>query len=142
VVTFVFGSRSGSYVALALFGTMFALLGGTAAWEIRHRGGSWRTALVVGGALFLGPVALIHVSSTGGFYEAELGSASVAVRYLLWPGATEVPLGSLERIEALPAFKSRWRLHLVTRDGSEYESATSARSVVETAASRLRAVHP
>jgi hypothetical protein len=136
-LTFFFGSRSGSYAALAIFAAIFALVGGVAARELRRRGGSRRAAVFLGAALFWGPLLLIHLTSTGGFYEADLRNRSLTLRYLIWPAGADVPLARILRIEARPAFKGRWRLHLETTDGAEYESATSARAVVESASDRV-----
>jgi hypothetical protein len=139
-LTFVFGSRSGSYAALAFFAAVFALLGGVAAREVRRRAGSYRAAAFLGAALLLGPLLLIHVTSTGGFYEAGVRHQSLELRYLLWPNDTAVPIARILRVEARPAFKGRWRLHLRTTDGTEYESATSTRAVVESAGDRVRSL--
>jgi hypothetical protein len=136
-LTFFFGSRSGSYTALAFFAAIFALVGGVAARELRRRGSSRRPAVLVGALLFVGPLLLIHLTSTGGFYEADVRDRSLTLRYLIWRGEVEVPLTRILRIEARPAFRGRWRLHLRTTDGAEYDSATATRAVVESASDRV-----
>lgn len=136
-LTFFFGSPSGSYAALAIFAAVSALVGGVAARELRRRGGSLPMAALLCAALCLGPLLLIHLTSTGGFYQADVRNSSLALRYLLWPAEIGVPLDRIVHVEARPAFRGRWRLHLRTMDGAEYESATSTRAVAESAGARV-----
>jgi hypothetical protein len=141
-LTLVFGSRDGSVAALLFFAAVFGLVGAAAARELRRRGGTARASVVVGAILILGPVLLIHVSSTGGFYEARVRDGSLRLRYLLWPVVVDVPRAEIIRADARPAFRGRWRLRLQTTDGTEYESATSTRAEVEAAAQRVLRMTP
>ena len=141
-LTLAFGSRGGSVAALVFFAAVFALVGAAAARELRRRGGTARATVVVGATLVLGPILLIHVSSTGGFYEAHVRDGSLGMRYLLWPVEVDVPRAAIVRADARPAFRGRWRLRLQTTDGTEYESATSTRAVVESAAQRVLSMTP
>jgi hypothetical protein len=137
----LFGSPSGSYFALSLFGILFAFLGWGCAREIRQRYpqlGRWKAA-VPGLLLFLGPVALIYWSSLDGFYEAAVEGDELQLHYLL-PGFEDaMPLSEVSRVEAEPAFKTRWRLHITRSTGERYESAPWNRQAVRESQERLRA---
>lgn len=133
-----FGSRLGSWLALAFFILIFLMLA-VACWrEMRRRAPRQRQAArAVAGVIFIVPVALIYASSLNGFYEAEIRSDRLILRYL-FPTEYEVPLGDVATVRASPAFKRRWRLYLVTANGVRYESATADRDVVSAAVERLR----
>ena len=137
---FEFGSRSGSFFAIALFGTLFGAMGLAAALGIRQRIRGVRrvTAAALGLALFVLPVSLIYTSSLGGFYEVEVQEGRLALRYLLPQCATVLPIAEIGEVSAAPAFRGRWRLHIVTRDGRRYESATWHSGPVIEAANCLR----
>jgi hypothetical protein len=134
-----FGSRSGSFFALALFGTVFGLVGVAAAFGLRQRFREvepWQ-AILVGLALFVLPVGLIYSTSLAGFYEAEVRNGQLSLRYLLPQVVTVFPLAEVSEVSAAPAFRGRWRLHIVTVEGHRYESATWYRGPVTDAAIRL-----
>jgi hypothetical protein len=138
-VLFEFGSRSGSYFALALFGMIFIALGAVTAVSIRQRypGVSiWRSVLP-GATLAIGPIALIYISSLGGFYEAEVRGNDIRLQYLLMSVET-LPAAQIRSVDAEPAFKTRWRLHLRLSTGEEYESATWGRADVISASEQIR----
>ena len=140
VAIFEFGSRSGTYFALALFGTMFAVLGWGVAREIRRRFSQRRTlAIAAGLLLFIGPVSMIYASSLSGFYEAELDENELRLLYII-PGCIEtIPVSEIAGMEETYAFKSRWRLNVVRSTGQRYESATLGSAPVKRAAADLRA---
>ncbi len=134
-----FGSRGGSYAALAFFAVCFAALGGAVARELHKRGWRHRLALLAGLVLFLGPLALFYGSSANGFYEALVSPAHITLNYLAPFSHERVAWFELARVEARPAFRGRWRLHLVLVSGSELASATWHREALERAAERIRA---
>ena len=140
-IMLVFGSRGGSYLALALFGVLFAFLGWGCAHEIGQRNPRLRRwkAAVPGLLLFLCPMALIYWSSLDGFYEAYVQGEELRLLYLL-PGFEDaMPLSEVSGVEAEPAFKTRWRLHITRSTGKRYESATWQRDAVRRSMERLRA---
>ena len=140
-LVFHFGSRSGGYVALAFFGSMFAALGWAVARELRRRVGmrrSWAAAVgfVLGSAL----LAVTYLSSLDGFYEAELRGTSLTFHYLIATTPRVVALESISDVRGTPAFRGLWRLRVVSSRGGDYDSATSDRDVVKAASERLRSV--
>ena len=133
-----FGSRAGSLVAMLLFGLLFAAVGVVIArrsFERRLRFGSTMAAV----ALFAGPMTLLYSTSLNGFYEALFSPAHLELRYLVPFSTTRIAWSELAWAEARPAFRGRWRLHLVLASGQELVSATWHREPVESAAHRLRA---
>ena len=141
VILFEFGSRSGSYFALALFGTIFAVLGWGIAREIRRhfpRRPRWRAA-IAGVLLFACPVSLIYATSLNGFYEAEVREDQLLLRYLLLGQVDTMPLADISKVEEAYAFKGRWRLHISRSNGERYESATWGHAAVSKALAELRA---
>jgi hypothetical protein len=136
-VVFRFGSESGSYAALLLFTTMFAALGMVCARALRRRGRVGpRTAALAGAALFIVPVALVYGSSLNGFYRATLSGDEIVLRYL--PGWNEhAACRDLSNVEAIPAFKGRWRLRILLASGGTRVSATSGRDQVRAQAREM-----
>ena len=133
-----FGSRSGSWFAVALFGSIFALLGFLNTRAIRQRApeAGLTFARVVGLVFFLGPLALVWITSLGGFYELELTGNVVHLRYLTHL-TDEIPAADVASVTARPAFKGRWRLEIIDRAGRRFESATWYREPVHDSASQL-----
>ena len=133
-----FGSRAGSYSALLLFGSIFAVLGFGVWREIRRRAPHRRRgAFVLGALLFAGPTTLVYVTSLNGFYQAEVRDGVLVLRHL-HPITTEIPLAGIADVRALPAFRGRWRLSITDVRGIEYVSATWHRDAVQAGAARLR----
>ena len=97
-------------------------------------------ARTVGVSLFLGPLALFWTSSLGGFYVAEAGAKVLQLHYLVPGMRTEVPLADVVTVEARPWYRGRWRLHVSTRTGQRFESATWHREAVIDAAARLNGI--
>lgn len=128
-----FGSRSGSLFALILFGAVFAALGWAVGRQMRHPGLAVLTGLLVFGF----PVALIYVSSLGGFYEARAREEEVGLHFLLSPFIKTLPREDIREVRAVHAFRLRWRLEIITRDGRRHKSATWNRIEVKEAAERL-----
>lgn len=136
-----FGSRAGTWTALALFGLLFAGLGWAVARAIRERSepGPGTLGRIVGLALFAGPLALIYWTSLGGFYSASVDGAQLRLHSLVPFVSTTMPLSDVRTVTAQPWYKGRWRLVVVRNDETRYESATSARDVVDRAAAELNA---
>jgi hypothetical protein len=137
-----FGSRSGSFFALGLFGGIFAIIGWGVAWEIRKRSPPklrWRGPLA-GGLLFLLPVILVYSTSLNGFYEAEVQGNELRLYYLMPICVDVLRLSEISDVEAEYAFRFRWRLHITTALGRRYESATWHRTEVHESARRLRSL--
>jgi hypothetical protein len=137
-----FGSRSGSFFALGLFGAMFVVLGWGVAREIRRRSPPtlrWRGSLA-GWLLFLLPVILVYCTSLNGFYEAKIGKNELQLLYLMPGWMDVVPLAEISAVEAQYAFRFRWRLHITTVTGGRFESATWHRVEVQEAARRLQSL--
>jgi hypothetical protein len=134
-----FGSRTGSWFALGLFGAVFGALGLGVNRETQRRSPSisaW-VARGLGLLLFLGPVSLIYVTSLGGFYEAQVDRQLLRLRYLA--GSTlEVPLAQISEVRAVPWYRGRWRLQVLESSGRRYESATWDRESVATSTARLK----
>lgn len=140
-VIFEFGSRSGSYFALALFGSIFAVLGWGIAREIRRRlpkRSRW-WANVAGVLLFACPVSLIYASSLNGFYEAEVRGDKLLLRYLLSGQEEAMPLSEISKLDEAYVFKGRWRLHIARSTGERYVSATWGHAPVSKALAEIRA---
>jgi hypothetical protein len=135
-----FGSRSGSWFALCLFGTLLGVLGWGVAREIRVRSdrGGGIIARGLGLALFLVPLSLIYVSSLNGFYEAEVEGAVLRLRYLIPAVSSEIPLAEITDVRRTAWQRGKWRLVVDTDSGSTYESATSDREPVAESLARLR----
>ena len=86
------GSRSGAFVALAFFSTVFVLLGWGGAKVIANHGASRGLAGVFGLALFGVPLWLVYLSSLDGFYEAKLSSNELTLTYLFRKRLTLPPV--------------------------------------------------
>lgn len=129
-----FGSRTGSLIALSIFGLAFCALGWTMGRNFRKPMHSISIAIVV----FIFPMVLIYKSSLGGFYEAELQDDRVYLHFLLSPFTRSLPLDGIREIDAIPAFKGRWRMEIRMLDGRQYESATWNRQAVRESALRMR----
>jgi hypothetical protein len=136
-----FGSRSGSWFALCLFTTIFAILGWGVAREIRLRSGRRTFGRTLGLALFLGPVLLIYASALGGFYEAEVDGPILRLHYLFPADTTEIPLSEASA-RARPWTRGRWRLVVTAGSGAEYESATWHRASIDESLARLNRMLP
>ena len=134
-----FGSRSGSVFALALFGTVFVIIGVGVAIEARRRAVSLTAAYGLGLFLFAGPIALIYGTSLNGFYEAAIADDGLVHLHYLLGYVDHVPLSSITSVEPRPWYKGRWRLHITDASGATYESATWHRVEVRDAATRLNA---
>ncbi len=136
-----FGSRSGSYFALALFGSLFGLLGFGVSREIRLRRPGWRLwrTTLPGLFLFAVPITLIYGTALSGFYEAELRGDQIQLHYFLPGGVDVLSIEEISRIEAEPDMncKGRWRLELYRRTGERYQSACYNRIRVQQARERL-----
>ena len=130
---FEFGSRLGSWLALGFFTLIFSMIGAAVGRTIRAR----RTARAAGALIVAVPLALIYWTSIAGFYELELNRGAAVLRHL-HPGTERIPLGEIASVQAMPAFKGRWRLRIVRTDGRQYDSATAGRAAVEAAARKLR----
>ena len=139
-LTLEFGSRSGSWTALALFVMMFGVLAWSVARAIRQRSRrrSSRAANVVGMSLFIGLLLLLWMSSLDGFYTAQTAGQVLRLHSLLPGVRTEIPLNEIALIEARPAHRGRWRLHVVSAAGKRYESATWHRNDVEQSSAQLK----
>ena len=140
LLTFEFGSRSGSWFALGLFAALFGALGWGVTREIRLRSitTSQRLARLIGFVLFVGPLFLVYASSLSGFYEAEIEGEVFRMRYLLPMVASEIPLADVASVEPIPWYRGRWRLEVVTSSGSRYESATWHREPVSESSVQIK----
>lgn len=137
----ILGSRSGGYVAVALFGTAFAVLGMSVAIAIRRSAPllNGAVAAAIGLTLFAVPFAMTYVSSFGGFYEASISGGAITLHYLR-PGDDDViPVNQLADVRPVPAFRWAWRLQLEMAGGRTLESATGRRDAITLSADRLRA---
>ena len=138
-----FGSRSGSWFALGLFGAMFGALGWAVAREIRLRSRSDSGfARVLGLALLVGPVTLVYASSLSGFYEAQVDGSILRLHYLFPHVVTEIAVADVVTARPIPAMKGRQRLQIVDRSGRQYESATWYRDSIARSAARLKELLP
>jgi hypothetical protein len=134
-----FGSRSGTWVALALFTVVFGALGWAVAKQIKSQfDGSSAVARAVGLAVSAGLLSVTYSSSFGGFYEAEIANQDLQLRYLVTE--SRIPLAEIVSVSATPWYKGRWRLEIATRTSSRYKSATWHREPIEESATRLNAV--
>jgi hypothetical protein len=135
----LFGSRSGAWFALLVFGGIFGVLGAVVARAIRQRAPAVAPSIRcgLGLAFFLGPLALIWATSLNGFYELEMRGSTLTVHYLIGP-SREIHLAHVNYVRARPWYRGRWRL-VVEEGGREIESATSNRTAVDDAVDRIRA---
>jgi hypothetical protein len=142
-VVLEFGSRSGSWFALAFFTAIFGTLGWGVAREIRLRANAESgMARVLGLALMAGPVALVYASSLSGFYEAEVHGPILRFRYLIPGVAATVLLADVVDVRPIPGVRGRLRLQVTDRNGRAYESATWDRASIAESAGRLRKLLP
>ena len=130
------GSRSGALFAVSFFGLMLVVLGAAVALALAKRGVGRVPAGLAGLMLFVGPGWLVYASSLGGFYEIEARGAHLVLHYLLTP-AVELRTARVAGVEARPAFRGRWRLHITDSNGARYESATADRETVKAAEEAL-----
>jgi hypothetical protein len=138
-----FGSRSGSWFALALFSAMFGTLGWGVAREIRLRSNANSgIARVLGLALLVGPVVMVYASSLGGFYEAQIDGNMIRLHYLFPRLVSEIALGDVVMTRSIPAIRGRQRLQIIDRAGRQYESATWHRDSIAQSAARLKELLP
>lgn len=135
--TLSFGSRSGSWAALTLFGAIFAILGALITREMARRApeAGARVRRVIGWAFFIAPVSLIWWTSLAGFYEAQVRDGNLQLRGLTGL-ATTLPASSITSIRARPWYRGRWRL-VITAAGTDYESASWHRTEVQSAGAKL-----
>jgi hypothetical protein len=135
-----FGSRSGSWFALAFFSLVFGILGWAVERDVRRRSDGRAAAFArgLGLAIFLGPVTLVYASMLSGFYEAELSGDVVRLRYLLPGVVSEVPAAST-RARITPAYRDRVRM-VVTAGDHSYESTPWRRDRVDESLARLNAL--
>ena len=138
-----FGSRSGSWFALALFVAMFGTLGWGVAREIRLRSKTDSgLARVLGLALLVGPVVMVYASSLSGFYEAQVDGSTLRLHYLFPGVVSEVAVADVVMARPIPAIRGRLRLQIVDRSGRQYESATWYRASIAQSAARLKELLP
>jgi hypothetical protein len=142
-VVLQFGSRSGSWFALALFTAMFGTLGWGVAREIRLRSkADSGLARVLGLALLVGPVVMVYASSLSGFYEAQVDGQNLRLHYLFPRVAAEIAVADVVIVQPIPAIRGRQRLQIVDRSGRQYESATWYRDSIAQSAARLKEFLP
>ena len=131
------GSRSGAMFALGLFALMF----GGAAWALartmRNRGRSPQAVLWTSLAVFTVPVALVYASSLNGFYAVEARASGVALTHLLPSLRTYVDRAAVTRVDARPAYRGAWRVHIVLTSGEDRISAQTSKAVATTVAGDL-----
>jgi hypothetical protein len=137
-----FGSRSGSWLALAFFSLILSVLGWAVAQAARRR---WRgeyvtLGRVLGLAVFLGPLLLVYASMLSGFYDAEVDADTIRLRYLVPGSVTEIP-AALATARIAPAYRDRVRLVLSAAD-RHYESTPWHRDRVTESLARLNALLP
>ena len=132
-----FGSRSGSYVALAFFGLVFAGFGGVVAHMLTRCALRRRTA--AGGGVLFGAalLALLYASSLAGFYEVEVRGPEVSLHYLLSLAPEVIPLESISGVRAVAAYRGRWRLELSGAGGRRFESTVASAHDVKRALDAL-----
>ena len=133
-----FGSRSGSALALAMFLVLFGAVGLASARQLARRvpptGMKWRSLVVL--ACAAGPAALLYASSLSGFYDVEVSGDQWRLRYLLPSSVVTLAAEDVKAVEAVPAYRGTWTLHIVTPDG-RYQSATADRAAVTQARAQL-----
>jgi hypothetical protein len=134
-----FGSRGGSWFALAFFSLICGTLGWAIAREIRKRARGELTTLgrVLGFVLSVALIALVYASMASGFYQLELNGATIQMRYL-FPGiVSEIPVAQATARIA-PAYRGRVRM-IVTAGDRNYQSTPWHRDRVNQSLSRLNA---
>jgi hypothetical protein len=138
----VFGSRPGTWIALllvaAIFGAVAAValrtLGPAKDGKRRLRSQSWAA---IGVAV---PLVLVYVAAFRGFHEIVLGDGGrLHLRYLLPFEHVELFETEVTAARPEPWYRGQWRLTITTVSGRTYESAPSARPVIQAAAARLAA---
>jgi hypothetical protein len=135
-----FGSRAGSWMALAFFAAVFGGAGYAVARALSRAradvGARWARA--AGASVFAGPVVLVYVTSVAGFYDLELRQDVLRLRGLI-RSTSEVPLGNVAAVRPVPFHRGTWRLEIHETSGRRHQSATSTRIDVTAAAARLQA---
>lgn len=128
----------GSTFAVVFFGTLFVVLGVAVGLAMHRSGRSRVTSWIVGFFLFLGPFGLVNATSFNGFRTIQLLDDRARLSYAI-PGLhDDVPWASISKVEARPAHKLLWRVHVHTDDGDRYESVTLSQDSAREAVARLR----
>jgi hypothetical protein len=116
------------------------VLGGVA-WAIAramlNRGRSPQVALWTSLAVFSVPMALVYASSLNGFYEAESRASGVTLTYLLPSLRTYLDRAAVTRVDARPAYRGTWRVHIVLTSGEDRISAQTSKTVATSVAGEL-----
>ena len=132
------GSRIGAMIALCFF----ALASGGVAWALaralRNRGRSPQVVLWTALAVFGIPVALVYATSLNGFYEAEARASGLTLTHLLPSLRTYVDRAAVTGVDARPAYRGTWRVHIVLTSGEDRISAQTSKDVATTVADELR----
>lgn len=132
------GSRSGTTVALGFFCAVLGAINYGVAREWERLGGDRRTGRVVASALFVVLLAIVCASSLGGFYEVRGYPAYLETRALAPMWSSRIAWSDIDRVDARPWSRARWRLSLVDRSGNRIVSATWRREGVEEVARTIR----
>jgi hypothetical protein len=132
MVSFSFGSVSGSTFAFYFFLVISFFLGGAIYRLLQEPrlGGTRGTArrrlslaigAGVGGLVFLG----IYFNSLGGFYRLDVlqGGEQIHLAYILPSRTITLSQRDIAEIRRVPSFKSRWQLVLYTPAGAQFTSA-------------------
>ena len=131
------GSRSSAMLALCFFALVF----GGVAWALwramLNRGRSPKVALWTSIAVVTVPMALVYASSFNGFYEAEARASGVTLTQLLPSLRTYVDRAAVTRVDARPAYRGTWRVHIVLTSGEDRISAQTSKAVATTVAGEL-----
>jgi hypothetical protein len=135
----VIASRSGAMLALCFFMLVFGGIAWALVGSLRNRGVSQNVGTLVFLTLFTVPVTLIYASSLHGFYEVEARASGIRLTYLLPALSTYIDRAAVTRVEAQPAARGQWRVHVLMATGEERSSAPASQSVAADVADALRA---
>jgi hypothetical protein len=131
------GSRSGAMLALCFFALVFGGVAWALARALRNRGRSPQAVIWTALAVFGVPVALVYASSLNGFYEVEARASGVTLTHLLPSLRTYVDRAAVTRVDARPAYRGTWRVHIVLTSGEDRISAQTSKAVATTVAGEL-----
>lgn len=138
----VFGSRSGTWVALLLVAAIFGAVAAVVLQRLgqtkdRKRRQRRQTCAAIGVAV---PLVLVYVGAFRGFHELVVThDGRLSLRYLLPVENVELFETEVTSARPEPWYRGQWRLSITTVSGRTYESAPSARAGVQAAAARLAA---
>jgi hypothetical protein len=136
-----FGNVRASFFAGIFFVVFSLLIGyvvyhllsapGTRREQFRSRGKlSSSKALAVAGGLSSTVLLIVFYTALNGFYFLVL-EGNIELHYMFPPHQQIVKFENVIGVDRVPSYRSRWRLVIRTRDGTQFESARGSQTQVD-----------